>query len=97
MSTPLLQKRHSRRDFLRFTGVAGGGLVLGLYFKSTASGEAAELVNASVTAAKDFTPNAFIRISPQGVITIMSKQPEIGQGVKTSLPMIIAEELDVKW
>jgi isoquinoline 1-oxidoreductase beta subunit len=95
MSTSLLKRALPRRDFLKFTAVAGGGLVLGFYLKSGSSATAAEVVKP--TAGGEFKPNAFIRIAPNGVVTLVSKQPEIGQGVKTSLPMIIAEELEVNW
>ncbi len=96
MSLPTLSGPIDRRNFLRFSALGGGALVLGFYLKSGASGAAAEVVNASA-GATEFSPNAFIRIAANGTVTLMSKQPEIGQGIKTSLPMIIAEELDVNW
>jgi isoquinoline 1-oxidoreductase beta subunit len=79
-----------RRAFLRVTALAGGGMLISQYFEP-----AAALAPPAEPAA--FTPNAFIRITPDGVITIIAKNPEIGQGVKTSLPMIVAEELDADW
>ncbi|MEY4941112.1 MAG: hypothetical protein RIQ93_2847, partial [Verrucomicrobiota bacterium] len=91
MNTPTLAGPVSRRDFFKLTGLAGGGFALAFYIRSGATGSAAE------TTANDFAPNAFIRISPSGSVTIVSKQPEMGQGVKTSLPMIIAEQLEVPW
>jgi isoquinoline 1-oxidoreductase beta subunit len=79
----------NRRRFLQVSAAAGGGLLLAAYFDPLgvlASEAPAELL-----------PNAFIRISPDGMVTIMAQNPEIGQGVKTMLPMIIADELDVDW
>src|SRR3954470_16239257 len=95
MNTPTISRPVNRRDFLRFSAVAGGGLVIGFYLKTGGDGFAAEL--AAPTAGTEFKPNAFIRIAPSGAVTIVSKQPEIGQGIKTSLPMVIAEELEVNW
>jgi len=83
----------NRRSFLKLTGLAGGGFLLGIYIKPSAIAVAAETAAAN----GDFAPNVFVRISPTGVVTIISKQPEMGQGVKTSLPMIIAEQLEVPW
>jgi isoquinoline 1-oxidoreductase beta subunit len=87
-------KAVSRRQFLRVTGIAGGGMLLATYIPFLDSASAAF---GAETALADFTPNAFIRITPTGAVTIMAKNPEIGQGVKTMLPMLIAEELDVDW
>src|SRR5215471_11740962 len=84
--------RVDRRSFLRITALAGGGIMLGSYFKF---GEA--LASGTATAAADGTLNAYIRLMPDGIVTIVAKNPEIGQGVKTMLPMLIAEELDVDW
>jgi isoquinoline 1-oxidoreductase beta subunit len=80
----------SRRDFIRVSALTGGGLALSLYLPNAA---AAEVAPALDNTAKVFTPNAFIRITPDNIVTIVAKNPEAGQGVKTSLPMIVAEEL----
>ncbi|MGH8021528.1 MAG: molybdopterin cofactor-binding domain-containing protein [Opitutaceae bacterium] len=83
-----------RRRFLKLSGIAGGGLVLAFWLggRSSASAASSERTGAGV-----FSPNAFIQIRADGTVVIFAKNPEIGQGVKTSLPMIIAEELDVPW
>ena len=79
----------SRRGLLKAGALAGGGLFLsatlpGLAHAATGTDAAAEL-------------NAYISIAPDGAITIVGKNPEIGQGIKTMLPMLIAEELDSDW
>ncbi|HEX6049097.1 MAG TPA: molybdopterin cofactor-binding domain-containing protein [Gemmatimonadaceae bacterium] len=84
-----------RRQFLRVSAIAGGGVLLATYIEPFANAGAA--LGAATKPAADFIPNAYIRITPDGVITIIAKNPEIGQGVKTMLPMLIAEELDADW
>ena len=84
-----------RRQFLRVSALAGGGVLLATYIEPVANASA-RLAGAPKTAA-DFQPNAFIRITPDGSITIIAKNPEVGQGVKTMLSMIIADELDADW
>ena len=79
----------SRRDFLRSAAIAGGGLVIG--FRLTPKLGAAE------PAAAAFAPNAFLRIAPDGAVTIFAKHSEMGQGIYTSLAMCVAEELDADW
>jgi len=79
-----------RRSFLKLTGLAGGGLALAFYLEGGTQSLAAQ-------ASGEFAPNGFIHISPDGSILIYSKNPEIGQGIKTAFPMIIAEELDADW
>jgi isoquinoline 1-oxidoreductase beta subunit len=77
-----------RRDFLRVSLSAGGGLLVALHARS-AGADAADAVPAA------FPP--FIEIDPSGRVVIWAKNPEIGQGVRTALPMLVAEELDVPW
>jgi len=75
----------SRRDFLTAGVAAGAGLVIGFYLPhGTSPGE-------------EFSPNAYLKITPDGKITIVVARSEMGQGVRTSLPMILAEELEVAW
>lgn len=87
----------SRRDFLRKSTLAGGGLVLGFYLNVADSASKRVAKPSTISESSVFKPNAFIHIAPTGKVTLISKQPEIGQGIKTSLPMVIAEELEVNW
>src|ERR1017187_7563091 len=79
----------NRRTFLQASALAGGGLALGFFDSRWSSAQG--------SARAELSPRAFIHIAADGTITVMAKNPEIGQGVKTSLPMMIAEELDADW
>jgi isoquinoline 1-oxidoreductase beta subunit len=81
----------SRRNFLKITSLAGGGVLFGFELLASVAPEAA------ADAAPLFSPNAYLSIDAKGIVTLMAPNPEIGQGVKTSLPMLLAEELDVDW
>ncbi len=78
----------SRRSFLKGAAIAGGGLVIAM--KLTPKMAAAEVP-------AEFAPNAFLRIAPDGAVTILSKHSEMGQGAYTSMAMCVAEELDADW
>lgn len=82
----------SRRTFLKVSVGAGGALLLGWHSVPQAEEDAAEAGSGA-----GVQLNAFIRIDANGVVTLGARNPEIGQGVRTSLPMILAEELDVAW
>jgi isoquinoline 1-oxidoreductase beta subunit len=79
-----------RRSFLQLSALAGGGLALNLYRTPLAAAQRAG-------AGAELTPQTFIKIAPDGVVTIMAKASESGQGMRNMLPMLIAEELDVDW
>ncbi|MES2071604.1 MAG: xanthine dehydrogenase family protein molybdopterin-binding subunit [Pseudomonadota bacterium] len=81
----------SRRRFLKASGVIGGGLVLGFYLPG-----GNRFANAQAPAPVS-APNAFLRIAPDNTVTIAVNRLEFGQGVHTSLPMLLAEELDADW
>jgi isoquinoline 1-oxidoreductase subunit beta len=84
----------NRRSFLRVTAITGGGLMIAAYLDPVAD------LFAQAPGAPPpppLSPIAFIKINADNTVTIVAKNPEIGQGVKTSLPMLIAEELDVDW
>ncbi len=83
-ATPL-----SRRSFLSASAAAGGGLMLTVTLPRFGEAVAQEGATSTLT--------AYIAIAADGAVTIQAKNPEVGQGIRTSLPMIIAEELDVDW
>src|SRR5215470_4942186 len=86
----LKDQKPTRRSFLQVTALAGGGLLIGAYvpnvFAQGRGGNGASLA-----------PNVYITIHPDNTVTIVAKNPETGQGIRTALPMIIADELDVDW
>jgi len=83
----------NRRAFLRVSAVAGGGLALTMTLPEMALAAQPAMPGATGGAML----GAFVTINPDNTITIVGKNPEIGQGIKTMLPMLIAEELDADW
>lgn len=80
----------TRRSFLRASALSGGGMLLALYTEPKARAQQPQ-------APPPLDPTAFIRIAADGTVTLLARNPEIGQGVKNMLPMLIAEELEVDW
>src|SRR5215467_15866114 len=85
-----------RRSFLKVSSLAGGGVLIACHVRP-ALAAAFTSSQAAAAPAQAFEAMAFIRVAPDGIVTIISKNPEVGQGVKTHLPMILADELDVDW
>ena len=84
----------SRREFLRVSTAVGGGLLIRI---SLASASTRAVLNADQSPTRGVVLNAFVELGIDGAVTITVPSPEIGQGVRTALPMIVAEELGVAW
>src|SRR5476651_2454115 len=83
-------KTLNRRTFLKTTAAVGGGLMIGGYIAM--DGDSADLL-----AAGSFEPNIWLKINSDDTVRIMLSQLEMGQGVMTSMPMLVAEDLDMDW
>lgn len=107
MPNPLFSKtinmtnniNHKRRSFIKVSAAAGGGMILGFNFVSCQEeSKIPDFIAPNLSEPSQWTTlNGFLSIGDNGVVTIMSPNPEIGQNVKTSMPMIVAEELDADW
>ncbi|CAM4230638.1 xanthine dehydrogenase family protein molybdopterin-binding subunit [Gillisia limnaea] len=87
-----------RRSFIKSVSLAGGGLIIGFSWLGCARNtEEAEKELGMQMPDEWFELNGYLKIGDNGIVTIYSPNPEIGQNVKTSMPMIVAEELDVDW
>ncbi len=93
----VLKTKIGRRAFIKNTSLASGGLVLGFSFLNACKPEQAQTMAALEMPNEWFEINGYLKIGDNGVVTIMSPNPEIGQNVKTSMPMIVADELDIDW
>ena len=90
----LVKTKIGRRSFLKTSAVAGGGMMLSFSWLSSCISKPEE---ALTMPDEWFELNGYIKIGDNGIVTIMSPNPEFGQNIKTSMPMIVAEELDVDW
>jgi len=90
----IVSTSYSRRSFLKTSALAGGGLMLSFSWLAGCASSDEELL----TLPKEwFDLNSYLKIGENGVVTIMSPNPEFGQNVITSMPMVVADELDVDW
>jgi isoquinoline 1-oxidoreductase beta subunit len=83
----------NRRVFLKTTAAFSGGLVLGFYLPGASSAEAEEKADSG----GNFAPNVWLKIGSDDSVTIIASAMELGQGSMTTMPMFVAEELDVDW
>jgi len=88
-----MKKQLDRRSFIKFSALAGGGLLVGVYTKS----EVLAQRGGPGGAPAPVNPNVYITVHPDNTFTLIAKNPETGQGMRNALPMIIADEFDVDW
>jgi len=87
--------KFGRRSFIQISALAGGGMLIG--FNWLAASCSTDAPKGLAIPDEWFKINGYLKIGENGVVTIMSPNPEIGQNIKTSMPMIVAEELDIDW
>src|SRR5512141_885342 len=99
-----MNNRISRRDFIKLSGLAGGGLMLAVYLEGCASGTATPTIvtvtpegTATPLPPFDWQPRLFIQLDQDGILTFTAFRSEMGQGIRTALAMLVAEELDIDW
>ncbi len=93
----LIKTHIGRRAFIKNTSLASGGLVLGFSFLNSCKPKQTETMAAIEMPNEWFEINGYLKIGDNGIVTILSPNPEIGQNVKTSMPMILADELEIDW
>ncbi len=87
--------QYNRRSFLKVSAAAGGGMLIGFSWLTGCTSD--KKIEKIAIPNEWFEINGYIKIGDNGLVTIYSPNPEIGQNVRTSMPMIVAEELDVDW
>lgn len=94
----LIKTTYNRRSFLKSSAVAGGGMILGFSWLASCQPATTDENEEMLTMPDEwFEMNSYLKIGNNGVVTIFCPNPEFGQNVKTSMPMIVAEELDIDW
>src|SRR5215471_19312902 len=91
------KKQLDRRSFIKFSALAGGGLLVGVYAGEPTAEIFAQRGGGPGGAPAPVNPNVYITVHPDNTFTLIAKNPETGQGMRNALPMIIADELDVDW
>jgi len=95
-----LLKKLNRRDFIQATGLAGGGLMLGASLGSSAAPRAvpADIIAGAKTNNEDFLRlNLFVELALDGTVRIVCHRSEMGQGIRTGLPQVLADEMGADW